>query len=202
MELTPEKIYTHFKGRKSVYQEKKHCQMLIKIMMNRNKSCMTYFCVEAMIAESTFWLWLKKHELFRDVYSYCKMVSKQLWYEEGLEIKNTNYQMGTINYAMDHWKLIGWAKFGISKNSKIRLDLKAGDTPAEHYASILEQAASGDFTASEFKQLMEAVNVGLNVHQVFELQKQIDALKSDMGIMKDNTNVDNPFSDKGIEKKD
>jgi hypothetical protein len=102
-----------------------------------------------------------------------------------------------MNYEFEHWKLMGWTKFGISKNSRIRINLNPEDTPAKHYAGILKQAADGDFTASEFKQLMEAVNVGLNVHQTFELQKEIDEIKSDMAIMKANTDVKNPFSDKG-----
>lgn len=41
-------------------------------------------------------------------------------------------------------------------------------------------ASNGDFTAGEIKQLMEAINVGLNAHQAFEVQKQIDELKSDL----------------------
>jgi hypothetical protein len=45
---------------------------------------------------------------------------------------------------------------------------------------------------------MEAVNVGLNVHQVFELQKQIDELKSDLSVVRENTGVQNPFTNKGI----
>jgi hypothetical protein len=87
--------------------------------------------------------------------------------------------------------MIGWSRFGISKNSRIKLELVPTDNPAQHYSQLLVQAAKGDFTAGEIKQLMEAVNVGLNTHQVFELQKQIDELKSDLATMVDNQNGNN-----------
>lgn len=194
-----DKVYDHFKNKINLkYDEEKHCKILIKVMMDKNYGCSSAFCVEAMVAESTFYQWIRDYELFGNLYSFCKTVAKQLWYEEGKEIRNKEYQMGTINYEMEHWKLMGWAKFGISKNSRIKINIDPTDTPAKHYEAILRQASEGDFTASEFKQLMESVNVGLNVHQIFELQRQIDELKSDKEIAKANTGVHNPFSNKRI----
>lgn len=198
-----DEIYEFFYNKENLkYDEEKHCKLLIKVMMNKEQGCHTYFCVQAKIAEGTFYAWTRQHQIFGNLYQFCKMVSKQCWYEEGIEIKNKNYPIGSVNYAMDHWKLMGWAKFGISRNSRIRIDMNPEDSPAKHYQAILRQAADGDFTASEFKQLMEAVNVGLNVHQVFELQKQIDELKSDLSVVKDNKDVENPFTNKGIAQKD
>ena len=196
-------VYDFFKsnGHKK-YDEEIHGKLLIKVMMDKSKGCPTFFCVEAMIGENTFFEWVRKHELFGSLYFFCKMVAKQCWYEEGMEIRNKEYQMGTINHEMEHWKLMGWAKFGISRNSRIRINFGEGDSPAKHYQAILRQAADGDFTASEFKQLMEAVNVGLNVHQTFELQKQIDELKSDLETISENSGVQNPFTNKGIAQKD
>ena len=201
--INNEEVYDHFKNKRNLkYDEEKHCKLLIKVMLDPNKSCYTYFCTEAMISSTGFYKWVREHELFGEIYNFCRMVSKQLWYEEGKQIKDKEYQMGTINYEMEHWKLMGWAKFGISKNSRIKSNVNPTDNPAKHYEMILRQAAEGDFTAAEFKQLMEAVNVGLNVHQVFELQKQIDELKSDLAIVTANTNVQNPFTNKGTAQKD
>lgn len=202
--LDVDKIYSHFrKGGHHKYQEEKHCKLLIKIMMDKNQGCYSAFCVQAMINERTLYKWVNMYELFGTLFYFTKLVAKQLWYEEGREIRDKEYQLGTLNYQFEHWKMLGWTKFGISnKNSRIKLNVDANETPAQHYASILKQAAEGDFTASEFKQLMEAVNVGLNVHQVFELQKQIDELKSDFEIVTANTNVENPFTNKGIAQKD
>lgn len=201
--LEVNKIYSHFKNKSALkYKEEEHCKLLIKVMMDKDYGCHSAFCVQAMIAETTFFLWVRTHELFGNLFYFTRMIAKQLWYEEGRAIRDKEYQIGTMNYEFEHWKLMGWTKFGISKNSRIKINVDPNASPAQHYADILRQAAEGDFTASEFKQLMEAVNVGLNVHQTFELQKQIDELKSDLAILTANTNVDNPFSIKGIAQKD
>lgn len=203
MNFKVDEVYKHFKSKGNLkYDEEKHCKLLIKVMMDRDKGCHTYFCTEGMIADTTFYGWVRTYELFGNLYSFCKMIAKQVWYEEGRLIKNKEYQMGTINYEMEHWKLIGWAKFGISKNSRIKINVKPDDSPAKVYEMVLRQASEGDFTASEFKQLMEAVNVGINLYNTFELQKQIDELKSDLAIVTANTNVQNPFTNKGIAQKD
>lgn len=200
--LSVDAVYDHFTSKKyNKYDQEKHCKLLIKAMIDPNGGCHSNFCVENMIAESTFYFWVSKHEIFRNLYYFCRMVAKQVWYEEGVKIKNKEYQMGTVNYEMEHWKLMGWAKFGISRNSRIKINVDPMDSPAKHYQAILRQAADGEFTAAEFKQLMEAVNVGLNVHQVFELQKQIDELKSDLTLVTENTHVHNPFANQGTEKK-
>jgi len=201
--LDIDKVYSHFKHKRALkYREEEHCKLLIKVMMDKDFGCHSAFCVQAMVCEATFYNWVRDHELFRNLWVFTKMVAKQLWYEEGRQIRDREYQIGTMNYEFEHWKLMGWTKFGISKNSRIKINLNPNDSPAKHYAAILLQASEGDFTASEFKQLMEAVNVGLNVHQVFELQKQIDELKSDLAIVRANTDVKNPFANKGTQEAD
>lgn len=198
-----ETIYTHFKKQYNYkFEEEAHCKLLIKVMMDKNLGCHSAFCVKAMIAENTFYKWVREHELFGNLYYFTKMVAKQLWFEEGRAIRDKEYQIGTLNYEFEHWKLMGWTKFGISKNSRIRISVDAKASPAKLYEAILMQAAEGDFTASEFKQLMEAVNVGLNVHQVYELQSQLNELKSDLATIRANTNVENPFSNKGTKEAD
>lgn len=197
------KVYNQFKNKNALkYKEEEHCKLLIKVMMDRDYGCHSAFCMQAMVCEATFYNWVSKYKLFRNLWHFTKMVAKQLWFEEGRQIRDREYQIGTMNYEFEHWKLMGWTKFGISKNSRIKINIDPEDSPAKHYEAILRQASEGDFTASEFKQLMEAVNVGLNVHQVFELQKQIDELKSDLVIVTANTNVKNPFANKGTTKVD
>lgn len=196
--LDIDEIYSHFKKKGNlIYHEETHCKLLIKVMMDKDYGCHSAFCVKAMVDETTFYRWVREHQMFGSLYYFTKMVSKQLWYEEGRAIRDKEYQIGTMNYEFEHWKLMGWTKFGISKNSRIRISVDAKATPAKLYEAILMQAAEGDFTASEFKQLMESVNVGLNVHHQFELQDQINELKSDLATIRANTNVENPFSNKG-----
>ena len=93
---------------------------------------------------------------------------------------------------------MGWSRFGISKNSRIILNLDPKGNTSTHYSQLLLQASEGDFTAAEIKQLMEAVNVGLNTHQVFELQKEIDQLKSDLLTMMNNTNGNDTITNKRV----
>lgn len=202
MPLDPKEIVAKFKGRKTRYNEEEHCELLVKIMTNKNKGTMSAFCVAALIGETTFWDWISAHETFADLYSFCKMFAREVWEEDGRELRDMTMPIGTISYAFEHWKLVGWSRFGISKNSRIRVRLNPNDTPDKHYAQLIKQAADGDYTASEIKQLMEAINVGLNTHQVFALQKEIDQLKSDFTTMQDNTNAHNSGTNKGIAQKD
>lgn len=201
--LDVDEVFKHFKTKKNLkYKEEEHCKLLIKVMMDKDYGCHSSFCVQAKVDERTFYRWIRDHELFGNLFYFTRMVAKQLWYEEGRAIRDKEYQIGTMNYEFEHWKLMGWTKFGISKNSRIKINIDPESSPARHYADILKQASEGDFTASEFKQLMEAVNVGLNVHQTFELQKQIDELKSNQEVMMANTNAHNPFTNKGIAQTD
>lgn len=188
-------LYRHFRKQhgKSLYREDLHCRMVIRIMINYDTATTENFCVEARISDRTFRQWLAQHELFRDIYYFSRMIAKVRWEDEGRRIKSEYLPIGSMNYEFEHWKMIGWTRFGVSRNSRIKLDLDPKDQPVRHYEKILEQAAQGDFTASEFKQLMEAVNVGLNVQTIYELQKQVNELKSDLAIMQANTSVNNPF---------
>ena len=108
--------------------------------------------------------------------------------KEGRAIRDEILPAGSISYRFEHWRMVGWSQFGIGKVSKIRLGLEPNATPNEHYHQLIKQASDGDFTASEIKQLMEAINVGLNAHQVFKLQQEIDQIKNDVEIMRTNSN--------------
>lgn len=190
-------LFAKRRGTPPTYNEEKHCKILIDVMMNPNKGTISAFCVEAMICDRTFHKWVAQHDLFASLYYYSKMLAREDWEQEGRRIRDADFPMGTINYSYEYWKMIGWTRFGISKHSKIKVATENVETPTDLYRAILKQASEGDYTASEFKQLMEAVNVGVNVHNIFELQKQIDELKSAVTVMEQNSNVKNPFTDKG-----
>lgn len=186
-------LYKVMKEGKPKFNEEIHCPLILKIMNNSEKGTFSAFCVEAKISERTFYNWLKDSELFLECYSLGKMFAREQWEREGREIREEVTMPGTSNYKFEHWRMIGWSKFGIGKNSRIRLNLDPG-TPLEHYNQLLLQASQGDFTAGEIKQLMEAINVGLNTHQVFKLQDQINQIKSDQLTMKENSRVHNSFT--------
>lgn len=191
-------IYDHFKQNKQdLYDEERHCKLLINSMMDRNKGTVGSFCIGAMICEKTFYNWIAAHELFRNLYYFSKLLAREQWEKEGRDLRDADYPMGTINYSFEYWKMMGWSRFGISKVSKIKIAIKEDSSPTQLYQQILQQATEGDFTASEFKQLMEAVNIGLRVQETGELQNQIDELKSALSVMEQNTGVQNPFTNKG-----
>ena len=190
-------IYKKIKGRTSNYDEEIHCPMILDVMNDRSLGTLSAFCVQALISESTAYLWMKKNPVFAECYLVGKAMARQNWEDDGRGFEGFTVPMGTISHAFEYWRTIGWSRFGVGKTPRIRLDLDPDDNPNNHYAQLLKQAASGDFTAGEIKQLMEAVNVGLNAHQVFTLQKEIDELKSNLAKMTSNMNENNTFPNKG-----
>lgn len=195
-----DELFEKIKRRPTLYDEELHCPMILYAMLNQGR--VSAFCVKATISEQTFYTWVKNHTLFHQCYMVGEVYARENWELEGYNLRNVERPIGVVDNAYDHWKMIGWSRFGVSKNGRIKLRLNPEDSPDKHYAQLLKQASEGAFTASEIKQLMEAINVGLNTHQVFELQKQIDELKSNLDIMSTNSNGNNSVSAKGIAQKD
>ena len=195
-------MYQKIKKQLTKYDEELHCPMILRVMMDPDKGRVSSFCTEAMLGEGTFHVWVEDHELFFQCYAIGKMYAREQWELEGLKMRDERIPLGQISHKFEHWKMVGWARFGISKNNRLRVNLNPNDNPQQHYTSLLKQAASGDFTAAEIKQLMEAVNVGLNSHQIITLQKEIDELKSDLMKMHENLNVQNTFTNKGAPESD
>lgn len=189
-----ETIFKKLKRQPSRYGEAEHCKLLLKTMLQTGRY--TAFCQEALISDQTFRNWIHEHPLFAQCYGIGKIFAREKWEKEGEELRDQTNPPGVISNAFEHWKMVGWSRFGVSKNSRIKLNLDPKADPSQHYSQLLMQAADGDFTAAEIKQLMEAINVGLNTHQVIELQKEINQLKSDLAIMTRNKDGDNSFSDK------
>jgi hypothetical protein len=196
-------LYTRIKNHNiSKFDEAKHCSMILRIMSDPNRATMGAFCVEAEIGDHTFYQWLKKNDVFFECYALGKMFARENWEKDGRELRDEVMMTGTSSHKFEYWRMIGWSRFGVGKNSRIRLDLDANATPNEHYSQLLKQASNGDFTAGEIKQLMEAVNVGLNTHQVFMLQKEIDQLKADLATMTENSNGNDRSSAERLKKAD
>lgn len=197
MKYDVEDLYKKIKTKVEL-DEDKHCSLILKVMADPEKGRYSAFCVEVGIHERKFYDWLKQSELFLECYSLGKMIARENWEYEGLRIRDEVTMPGTSNHLFEHWRMVGWSRFGVGKNSRIKLDLDPKGTPNQHYQQLMKQATEGDFTAGEIKQLMEAINVGLSAHQVETLQKEIDQLKADLATMTENSNGDNPFTDKRI----
>lgn len=195
-------LYETIAQDKIKYHEQTHCILLLKIMLDPNKGTYSAFCAEAKISEKKFQYWIKTHPTFSECYSIGKMYAKENWEAEGRALRDEVIYPGTSNYKMEYWKTTGWYRFGIGRNGKIKLILDPNGKPDDHYRDIVKQASEGEFTASEIKQLMEAINVGLNMHEKIAMQKEIDELKANLAVMETNSNVHNTFSNKNVEKKD
>lgn len=193
-------IYLKVKNHRSDYIEELHCPMIIRNMLHFGT--VSSFCVEAFVSDQTFYNWANRHELFRECYLLAKMHAREQWEEEGRMLRHRVLEKGETDHSFEYWRMIGWSRYGVGKNSRIRLELDPNAKPNDQYAQLLKQAASGDFTAGEIKQLMEAINVGLNAHQVFTLQKEIDELKSNLDKMSTNQNAHDSFATKRVTQKD
>lgn len=198
MAIDGEAIYKRLKFGRPKYEEEVHCPKLLNIMGDPEKGTLEYFCVSAYISKPTFYKWCKEHPFFLEVYGIGRMFAQQNWEDEGRELRFHQSLPGTQDCRFELWRSQGWARFGIGKNSRIRLDIDPEGTPIDHYKQLITQAANGEFTAGEFKQLIEAINVGLSAHQVFTMQKEMDEIRSDLKTMGENSNVQNSFTNKGI----
>lgn len=202
MKIDSSEIYNNIRTGKIKFDEETHCKLILEIMSNPSKGRMSSFCVQVGICERKFYVWLKESEVFQFCYELGKQYARENWEIEGEELKDFTTMPGTNSTKFEYWRMIGWSRFGVGKNSRIRLDLNAEDSPDKHYSQLLKQASQGDFTAGEIKQLMEAINVGLSTHQSIKLQKEIDQLKSDLVTMSNNTNVHDSLADKRTKKED
>lgn len=184
------------------YDEDTHCILMLRVMADPDRGRLSAFCIEVGISDKTAYNWMKANELFLECYAFGKLMAKENWEDEGQKIREETSAIGSYNHKFEHWKMIGWSRFGVSQNPRIRLDVNPNATPNQHYQQVMLQASQGEFTAGQIKQLMEAVNIGLNAHQVETLQKEIDQLKADLITMTENSNGNNPFADKRVTKED
>lgn len=195
MTLDAKAIYKRLKGKPTLYDEEVHCPMVLRIFGDKYAGTISHFCTEAEVCERTFYSWVNQHELFARCYGLAKMYARRNWEQAGQDLQSV--PLNELGCQFEYWRMIGWSRFGVGKNSRIRLNLNPSDNPSDQYKQLLQQASDGDFTSSEIKQLMEAVNVGLNAYQVFELQKEIDQLKSDLEKMSTNKDGQNTYTAQG-----
>jgi len=184
------KIYENLKFGRIKFEEEKNCVQVLEIMSDWKKGTLSAICTAIGVSESTFYKWLKISEMLRECYSLGKMFARENWEEDGRALQWEVTEKGTSNHRFEYWRMIGWSRFGVGKNSRVRLELDEEGTPNQHYNELIKQAAQGDFTAGEIKQLMEAINVGLNAHQVFKLQQEVDELKGMLEKKETNKNAD------------
>ena len=64
------------------------------------------------------------------------------------------------------------------------MGINAKASPYKQYQQLVEMANSEEFNASEIKQLMESINVGIRAFESFELQAEVNKVKEDVKQMR------------------
>lgn len=154
------------------YNEEDHCVMLLEVM-HSNKPFMSEFCRRAVIDRTTAFRWAKKHAVFRRCHDYGIEVSHANWLTEAEDMKDNE------EFNMEYWKLKGSILFQLHQSRRLKVRVNKADTPFQQYQSIMEGASDGEYTATEIKQLMESINVGIRAYESDVLAKRIDEIEED-----------------------
>lgn len=181
--IDAKELYLQFKRGDRDYKEEIHCPMILEVM--NDEGTMTAFCKKAQISDALFYNWIKKYKLFAQCYAYGKVLSKSNWEEEGKRGKDEEF------FNFDFWRLTGAQRYGIGKN-RVRFGINPKSDPYKQYQQLVELANQEEFSASEVKQLMESINVGIRAFESFKLQEELEKVKEDvlrMGVHSANNSV-------------
>jgi hypothetical protein len=174
--LDAKKIYKRIQENQ-IYNEEIHCLMVLNIIGTGGS--VAEFCIEAGISDKTYYKWRRKHPKFEECSRLAVMYAMVLWEQEG----ENNADNPDFNWR--YWEGIGTYRFHYGKQARIRINVDETADPYIQYQQILIQAGEGDLTASEIKQLMESINVGIRSYESFKLQQEIDNMRDDIKTMKD-----------------
>ena len=168
------RIYENLKKNDDFFDEAFHCPAVLRIVANTGR--VTAFCKEVLISERTFYNWVGKFVMFRNCYEIAKVIAREAWEKEPED-----------NWDNDTWSPKEWASRGAryfsTNKDKIRIIIDPDLNPWEQYQKIISDCATGDFTASEVKQIMESINVGRVAFESFKLQEDVDKMKDDLNQM-------------------
>lgn len=164
-------LYLQIKKGGRIYQEDIHCPMVLTVM--NDEGTMTAFCKKAGICKATFYKWYNKHKTFRACYEMGMVFSRDNWEKEGENGKGEEF------FNFEHWRLTGAMRYGVGKN-RVRMGINPKSNPYQQYQQLVELANSEEFNASEIKQLMESINVGIRAYESFKMQEELDKIKDDV----------------------
>lgn len=173
-EVEAKNYYIRLKGG-IIYNEEEHCPLIIETMLDQQMGgTVAAFCKQAVISDTTFYRWLDKYPVFYECYRYAIMSAKYNWEQEGEDNKDNP------EWDKSYWEKKGNARFQVAGKPKIRLALNEKDEPYLQYQQLMSQAARGDFTSDELKQVMECLNSGTRVYEAFKVQREVDEMKKDI----------------------
>lgn len=172
-ETAAKNYYIRLKGG-IIYDEEVHCPLIIKTMIDPREGTIASFCKVAVISDTTFFRWLDRYPIFYECYRYAIMTAKYNWEQEGEDNKDDP------DWDKSYWEKKGQTRFQTAGKPKIRLALNEKDEPYLQYQQLMSQAARGDFTSDELKQVMECLNAGTRVYEAFKVQREVDEMKKDI----------------------
>ena len=165
-------------GRPSKYNEELHCGLVIEVFSKGGS--LAEFCVKAGVGDSTFYNWVNSKPVFHECWRVGHMMGEHRWEKEGKD------NHSDPDWNMDYWKIIGARLYQVGKNNKVRLNIIESDNPYNQYKQLVKQAQTGDFTASEIKQLSETINIGVRSYETFNLEAEVEEMKKQVEMMKKN----------------
>lgn len=170
--LDPKEIYETVKTQGQKFEEKKHSIMVLEIIGNGGS--ISEFCVEAGISDRTFYKWKRANAVFDECHKISSQYAQMLWEREG----ESNADNPDFNWR--YWEGIGASRFNHGKQARIRVNVDEQADPHVQYQQLMKQAQEGDLTASEIKQLMESINIGIRAFESFKLQSEVDKMKDEL----------------------
>lgn len=105
-EVNPKDVLRSVKDHKYApkYKEDEHIQLLVEVF--NNGEGVEAFCMDALIAEPTFYQWIKTHENFGKAYQIALKIGARKWMRYPV-IKSD------INFL--YWKVVASSRYGMNK---------------------------------------------------------------------------------------
>ena len=154
----------------SKFEPAVHIPMLYELFSS-GKS-LAAFCVEADIAQSTFYYWLNSFPEFEEAYSKANMQAQLYWEELGM--KNLNAKA----FQFYIWSSTMRNRFYLSEKRKVRgKEIANAPTARDKYKILLQEVANGNLTSTELAQLVNAIFTGTKINKETELENKVAELE-------------------------
>ncbi len=141
----------HFKlGRSTLYDEKKHIELLHDIFANGES--IYAFCDEALIARRTFYYWLATHEKFKEAYDVALCAGARQFEKYP--------QLNPENFNFPYWSTVMKNRY---QYYKTRIETKPNDTPRNRIEAVWEGVSSGQLSTQEASQLASLAVTQANI---------------------------------------
>lgn len=160
------------------YDADKHCPLIIDLFAANEG--ISEFCLNVGISRDTLVKWQRANPEFRQCVLLARDVGIASWMRMYTQWEPENEE---DKFNTTPWYTLYKKNFGEQNKVTVYIDPKAN--PMQQYTQVMEQAASGDFTSGEIKQIMESINIGLRAHEVCNLQIEVDELKEGLKKMEE-----------------